>query len=1093
MEASMSGNLNDKITKIIEEVKIKPWAVSQKREEIVARLRSLSGDIDRKIITEIRSFRPLGTMSELGAAMGGEPNKGVRIDTLMGATIFDEKRVPSKERIARWDAEHKEAERIHELIPEYAFGIEARPNTVTGNFRVVEHARRLKNQGLLSQEEELTLNSLEKYWQEHPELDREKGYGIWGHNLDIIVPERHKEKIGGAGMAGQFKYYLRNRPPDIGTYPKGAVMKEAWLPRKVTPKGNMAFGWVSYDRELTPDEIKNYELFVDETVMPKLVAELIKFTHDEGINEGYKELKSEYGKALIGWLKANNEWKPDKGEQAEFLRHLARMTGIGVKTPETKTEDQEKAKLFLSAIQRFTLDELIQQEGTVRRWSIRFPQMEKELEDEYKMYLELRRAEKASAEADRKYKASRPQSENAKHLYQQMRMTNSVRELDDWRNKVLFEAHLPDVEEDILMRELAAQWRVYLETRGVPAKEMFTKFGADLTDDFYYFGTEVWIHPVTLIFGDNPTQGIIHDAKNGGELFEVARKGHETEGTFRVQLDRIYVTKLIEKPEVRYQAPIKAVTTIERPVFNPKQAIKIAADSIDQLRRVDVFRVLNTYSNKSKELGDYIKSKRPDLVDEVNKVLGITPTSTPAPLYIQLESTEALYKRYTSGYSTVSFLGIVGQDTKDLAHSIGYELKLDTTIYTPSVLLRYAEQFKELAQRDYEKEHQKQLARKEKEEAEKEKERREGGQAFWDEVKDLKVVDFEVQHDINPDKPTRTYYHVYDRTYAILENGKKVQISYEINKGEEGKRAAKATKDFYRKFYDRHIGKPLSDWINGYNESFIDTNMKSYMSQKPKPRFTFIPEEQHPVVKKEVPEPTRYFTLKKAHALITENYLKLSDDKLHEKRIQLQDYIRLIELPTEYSRKTLIQGGYYAKVTDPYATGMAPVDAFLYTNLKWVLGEADKETQRRKQEKEKVLVFERPQPIVTKTPLPQDIKQQFTLKFQLAKSLDELQTIKNEIPFLSIPQADKIQLIDVFSKRYASFAREIPFGTRIPPKLQEKPRILGAQTPQQRFEEEQRRKAAAEKRTRGQQKLSSSAGSSRLSEFGIGESRRGYY
>jgi hypothetical protein len=908
--------MDERIANIVEEVKIKPRTILQKREEIVALLRSLSGDIDRKIITEIRSFRPLGTLPELGAAIGAEARKGVRIDTLMGATIFDEKRVPSKERVARWDAEHKEAERIQGLIPEYAFGIEARPNTVTGNFRVVEHARRLKNHGLLSQEEELTLNALEKYWKEHPGLDREKGYGIWAHNLDIIVPERQKEKIGGTGMAGQFKYYFRNRPPDIGTYPKGAVMKEAWLPRKVTPKGNMAFGWVSYDSELTPEDIKSYELFIDETVMPKLVAELIKFTYDKGINEGYKELKSKYGKALIDWLKANNEWKPDKGEQAEFLRHLSRLTGV--KTPETKTENQEKAKLFLSAISRFTLDELIQQEATVRRWSIRFPQMEKELEDEYIMYLELRRAEKTTQEAARKEKASKPHTEQGKELYKQMRKTNSVRELDDWRNRVLFEAHLPDVEEDILLRDLAAKWRTYLETRGIPALEKLDKLPTDYKNEDYY-GTEVWIHPTTTIFNDQPLRGKLHQALNGGALFEVAIEGRE--GTQRTQIERIYVTKVIEKPEPRYQPPLK--------------------------------------------------------------------TTPPSPLHIQLESTEALYKRYTSGYSTISLLGIVNQDTKDLAHSIGFELKLNTTIYTTGVLLRYAEQFKELAQKDYEKEHQKHLTRKEKEEAEKEKERREGGQAFWDEVKNLKVVDFEVEHDINPDKPTRTYYHVYDRTFAILENGKKVQISYEINKGEEGKRAAKATKEFYRKFYDRHVGKPLSEWIGEYNESFINTNMIIYKSQKPKHiiKNLFIPD-----------QPT------------------LSSIK----------HTQLVAMPAVKPQST------------------------------------------------------------------QDIKQQYTLKFQLAKSLDELQTIKNEIAFLPLSQEDKIQLIDVFSKRYASFAMEIPFGTRISPKMQEKARILGAQTPQQQFEEEQRRKAAEEKRTRGKQKLTA-VGSKRLADFGIEESRQRYY
>ncbi len=1112
----LSQNKNEKIVNIIEEVKIRPWTIPQKREEIVARLRSLSGDIDRKIITEIRSFRPLGTLSEFGAAMGAEARKGVRIDTLIGATIFDEKRVPSKERVDRWDAEHKEAERIYRLIPEYAFGIEARPNTVTGNFRVVEHARRLKNQGLLSKEEELTLNALEKYWKEHPEFDREKGYGIWAHNLDIMVPERQKDKIGEIGMAGQFKYYFRNRPPDIGTHPKGAVMKEAWLPRKVTPKGNMAFGWVSYERELTPEEIKSYELFLDETVMPKLVAELIKFTHDEGINEGYKELKSEYGKAFIDWLKANNEWNPDKGEQAEFLRHLARLTGAGVKTPETKNEDQEKAKLFLSAIPRLTLDELIQQEATVRRWSIRFPQMEKELEDEYKMYLELRRAEKTTQEAARKEKASKPHTEQGKELYKQMRKTNSVRELDDWRNRVLFENHLPDVEEDNLLRDLAAKWRTYLETRGIPALEALDKLPIDYKNEDYYFGTEVWLHPTTTIFNDQPLRGKLHQALNGGALFEVAIEGRE--GTQRTPTERIYVTKVIEKPEPRYQPPkglytvkVYEHTGVPRPVRELRKVY-------DNVTFVKVKEIVESNPNYDYDIFDpqnnpiqFIKlfSKLPDYtawskkIDEARKRLemeNIKPPAKitqPSPLHIQLESTEALYKRYTSGYSTISFLGIVNQDTKDLAHSIGFELKLNTTIYTTGVLLRYAEQFKELAQKDYEKEHQKHLARKEKEEAEKEKERREGGQAFWDEVKNLKVVDFEVEHDINPDKPTRTYYHVYERTFAILENGKKVQISYEINKGEEGKRAAKATKEFYRKFYDRHIGKPLSEWVTEHRENFVRTNMESYRYQKSKPRFTFIPEETTPQKKGQVLK--QPIDLRMLRQILNKAIREPIDPNkiAAENNIPSTIVIGMIEYKThgekgiDYTYRQMNKGDlnsideWLIKMNHPLSKGTSTQE-YRFKSIIKTLFIPDQPT----------LSSIKPTPLVSipaaKPQSTQDIKQQYTLKFQLAKSLDELQAIKNEIAFLPISPADKTQLIDVFSKRYASFTREIPFGTRISPKMQEKARILGAQTPQQRFEEEQRRKAAEEKRTRGQQKLTA-VGSKRLSEFGIKEPMRRYY
>ncbi len=191
-------DVNEIVNRIIKEVKEKPWTVPEKRAEIVARLKHKADEITRKMFTEIQSFRPRGVLSEFAQVMATagmtQPKKGVRIDTPIGATIFDEKRVPSKERVDRWDVEHKQAEIIRGIVPEYAFALDARPNTVTGNYRVVEHAQRLKAQGLLMPEEEKVLEALLKYWQDHPELDREKGYGVWAYDLEIMVPERLKTK-----------------------------------------------------------------------------------------------------------------------------------------------------------------------------------------------------------------------------------------------------------------------------------------------------------------------------------------------------------------------------------------------------------------------------------------------------------------------------------------------------------------------------------------------------------------------------------------------------------------------------------------------------------------------------------------------------------------------------------------------------------------------------------------------------------------------------------------------------------------------------------------------------------------------------------
>ncbi len=128
---------------------------------------------------------------------------------------------------------------------------------------------------------------------------------------------------------------------------------------------------------------------------------------------------------------------------------------------------------------------------------------------------------------------------------------------------------------------------------------------------------------------------------------------------------------------------------------------------------------------------------------------------------------------------------------------------------------------------------------------------------------------------------------------------------------------------------------------------------------------------------------------------------------------------------------------------------------------------------------------------VAKVQTPQDIKQQYTLSLQSAKSLGDLEQIRSEIAFLPLLPGEKNQLIEIFNRRYSALISERPFGVPIP-KPAEKPRILGAQTPQQRFEEEQRIKAAQKRISSGQKTLTSAA-SKRLSEFGIGERAQRYY
>lgn len=224
-------------------------------------------------------------------------------------------------------------------------------------------------------------------------------------------------------------------------------------------------------------------------------------------------------------------------------------------------------------------------------------------------------------------------------------------------------------------------------------------------------------------------------------------------------------------------------------------------------------------------------------------------------------------------------------------------------------------------------------------------------------------------------------------------------------------------------------------------------------------------EHQPKTEKKEVPEPSEYFTLKKAQALTKENKLLLSDQQLHEKSIQIQDYIRLIEAMDEYSRKTLIKGGYYAQVVHPDATGMVPVDIWLLQSLKFTLAEFDKERQRRTQEKAQIHIpaAQAVKPVQS----IQDIKQQVIQSIHEAKSLGELKQILKGFGFLPLPESEKRQLIDLYQIRFSELTGELTFGQRI-------------------TEEEKKKRKAP-------QKVTYVPGTSRrLEEFGIKEGMRRY-
>ena len=118
-----------------------------------------------------------------------------------------------------------------------------------------------------------------------------------------------------------YRYYLKNRPPGIGTIPDNPAYVEDWGTRLESPIMHRgAWGCVEYEQALTQEQIYNYELFVDMAIRPAAVHELICFAREEGIELAAHELTTkEYGLPLMDYLKAIGRWQIKTG-QIEALR-----------------------------------------------------------------------------------------------------------------------------------------------------------------------------------------------------------------------------------------------------------------------------------------------------------------------------------------------------------------------------------------------------------------------------------------------------------------------------------------------------------------------------------------------------------------------------------------------------------------------------------------------------------------------------------------------------------------------------------------------------------------------------------------------------
>jgi hypothetical protein len=126
----------------------------------------------------------------------------------------------------------------------------------------------------------------------------------------------------------KYTYYFRNRPPSIGTHPKGAIEVVSWMPKQETPTGNLAFGYVAYSDPLSTEEIQNYELFEDKPEMPKYIQEIVKYVHEYGVTDAMETISGSksYRDALINWMKRNRRYAANVPLKDQMRKELERYS-----------------------------------------------------------------------------------------------------------------------------------------------------------------------------------------------------------------------------------------------------------------------------------------------------------------------------------------------------------------------------------------------------------------------------------------------------------------------------------------------------------------------------------------------------------------------------------------------------------------------------------------------------------------------------------------------------------------------------------------------------------------------------------------------
>lgn len=780
----------DIVNRIIQEVKEKPWTMLEKRTEIVARLKHEADDITRKMFTEIQSFRPLGVMSEFSQAMGAQPRKGVRIDTPIGATIFDEKRVPSKERVERWYAEHKEAERIRTLIPEYAFSLEPRPNTVTGNYRVVEHAQRLKAQGLLTPDEEKILEALEKYWQEHPEFDRQKGYGVWGYGLDLMVPESLRKNM------------IEKKESLIDALLKIEPGKTIRIDSKDIPKGAERIIHLPTDTLSQPTNL-------DGLVLERKGDLIVVAIYADNVITAHLFLQK--GSQLIQIRPIPRQKTPIKGGEATTIYYTNWVERIKKEAPEylpeweITTSGIRAGDTIIHRTAKYTaVVDKVYKNGNANITVLEakeIPEWEKSIKEGFPIKMTVK-----GADIDRYFEKTAIKGAEAKQPWEM-----TYREFAD-----LFE----DVwhGQKFTFAERVGKPMGIQSQNGEPYHMIQGRrigYGGGLPRDRWRLA----IVDKAISEGKKVPEDVL------AELHESLK--HEKEklgGSMAEQYEEKPPT-----PEVKNW--MKRALGIEDYKGGRHDRIQMLALLI-QNSELGNIRSISDAGSMAIDLGKDLDYGKPPaygmsleryyaekIAAETGKAVPIIKSSDIIKPPVKITDVKSAFDKHFLEYNRLSLLALTQLNDEDLAHNITLEIqelsKEEALKIVPQMRLLMESRANDLYTREIK-------ARPPAPEVPK--------VDFWGMVKDLKITDVKVE--FAPGEPGRGYKNIYLYTYALLENGKRVRMNEEIFKGRDVAQAQKMGIEQFRQRKQYMIGETVEK--NVRESSFLFLNRyEEYVKQAP--------------------------------------------------------------------------------------------------------------------------------------------------------------------------------------------------------------------------------------------------------------------